>query len=228
MTVRGFWRRSRGGDAEAGATSVMLVMSIVVIAAVAGALLLPWGSFLADRREASTASDAAALAAVSVWRDRLEGVHGEMRGAASEEVFWGPVGRGLGTFVPGALARARAEEMAARNNAEVIGYSVNGARGTVTVRVRSLDTVPGTSQRAEAESTARLDFRSGLCVGSGRLGVLIHGSCRTGAPPPPPPPVEIDPEESPDPDLPQAPEPPYEIPNGTEEFGIVPVLTTGR
>jgi len=203
----------------------MLVGGVVVVLVVALAFLVPLGSFAVDERQSSTAADAAALAAVTAWRDSLRGVYDGMGSAGSDAEFYALVGRGLGTFLPGS-AQAYAESFAARNDAELIGFSVNGARGTVTVTVRSRDVIPGTGQRAESTATARLRFVGGLCAGGGRLGVVLGGVCVSSSPPPPTP----TPTPTPDPDdppPPPVPVPPYAVPGGMRAFDVEAVLTTG-
>ena len=51
----------------------MLIGSVVVVLVVGLAFLVPLGSFAVDERQSSTAADAAALAAVSAWRDLATG-----------------------------------------------------------------------------------------------------------------------------------------------------------
>ena len=64
-------------------------------------------------------------------------------------------GEPVGAEQPGATLGGRrgapgpGAALAARNDAELIGFSVDGAGGTVTVTVQSRDVVPGTGQRAE-------------------------------------------------------------------------------
>lgn len=150
-----------------------------------------------------------------------------MGSAGSDDEFYAPVGRGLGTFLPGS-AQAYAGSFAARNDAELIGFWVDGARGTVTVTVRSRDTIPGTGQRAESTATAGLKFDGGLCDSSGLLGVVLHGVCRSSSPPPPTPtPTPTPTPAGPDDPTPTpTPEPPYAIPGGMQAFDVEAVLTT--
>lgn len=74
--------------------------------AIALAFLVPLGSFVVDDREAAAAADAAALAAVGVWRDGLREVHAGMSRADDDDEFYAPVGRGLGRVDQEVLAAA--------------------------------------------------------------------------------------------------------------------------
>jgi len=208
---------------------VLLIGSVMVVVVIAIAFLVPFGSFFVDKRESSTAADAAALAAVAAWRDDLRGVYDGLGSASSDAGFYGHVGSGLSTYLSYLPARGVAAEFAARNDAELIDFSVDGARGAVSVRVRSVDLVPGTSERAESTATARLRFAGGLCANHhGVLGVVLAGSCKTSAPPAPAPtptPTAPDP-PAPTPTPTPTPEPPpYEIPEGGEAFAVTAVLT---
>ncbi|RYV52228.1 pilus assembly protein TadG-related protein [Pengzhenrongella frigida] len=227
-------RRPGRAGRERGQSSVLLIGSVMVVVVIAIAFLVPFGSYFVDKRESSTAADAAALAAVGAWRDDLRAAYDGLDSAPSDAAFYGHVGDGLGTYLSYLPARQVAADFAARNDAELVDFSVDGARGAVSVRVRSVDLVPGTSERAESTATARLRFAGGLCVNHGVLGVVLAGSCKTSAPPAPPAPAPTPTPTptAPDPAAPTptptpTPEPPpYEIPGGVEGFAVTAVLTS--
>lgn len=219
----GGWSVSGAGGSgrERGQTSVLLIGVVVTVVAIAIAFLVPFGSVVVDKRESSTAADAAALAAVGAWRDSLRGGGKELGASATNTELHARVGERLGTFLPES-ASDLAASFASRNGSELTGFWPDIRRGSVTVEVTANDMVPGTSVRAKATSTARLRFTGGLCARGGVLGVVLHDSCETAAPPSP----TSSPGPSGGPPSTPTPEPSYVIPDGAEPFAVNAVLTT--
>lgn len=203
------WRsRSAGGAREGGA---MLVATIPVVAGllfVATVLIVMLGSASSDRRGASSAADAAALAAVQEWDRRLEAEFADHVSASTADEFWALAGSASVTWSMHAGMYAAAQDYAGRNDMVLVDMSVNTVRHTVTVQVRAKDEVPGTSTRMEGTATAELDLNGGLCFSGPELGYLIGGSCRTEPEPAPPSPSPTDDVLDPDPSTPPFDAPP--------------------
>jgi len=139
------------------------------------------GDAILHRRDASNAADAAALAAARAWGDSIESTYGNAVDATSEDGLWSKAGKGLGSFA-GPGAKRAAERYASMDGATLTAYSVNTARGTVTVSVRTNSAVTGTNQRLTATSTAKIELESGACLSSGQVGFEINGKCVTRRP----------------------------------------------
>ncbi|MBO3088552.1 hypothetical protein [Cellulomonas dongxiuzhuiae] len=222
------FRQALGSDR--GAVNVMLVPAVVAV--VVGALLLIGmvGSAANDEREARTAADAAALAAVDRWRLDLRSAFDAATGSSDAADFWAFAGTDLGSLASGGMTSA-ADRYAQANDAELVSFDVDPANARVTVRVRHLDTVPETTTRKESVATAELVLRSGVCRSGSRLGFLVGGTCRTSAPPPPPVPSPT-PEPTPSPGeptpspTPPPPPPPFAPPSGIGVFRVDTRLAT--
>ena len=101
--------------------------------------------------------------------------------ATSEDGLWSNAGRGLGSFA-GPGAKRAAERYASLDGATLTAYSVDTARGTVTVSVRTKSAVTGTNQRLTATSTAKIELEDGACLSGGQVGFEINGRCVTRRP----------------------------------------------
>ncbi|GAB2451736.1 hypothetical protein [Xylanimonas ulmi] len=174
-------------------------MSVAAVPAVAGlvglalALILMLGSATADKRESVTAADAAALAAAQEWDRRLRLVFDRHVALPDPAAWWALAGGPALTGATHEAMRRSAADYARRNGAQLVGFDVDAASRTVSVRVRHEATVPRTEARMRATASARVTLRGGLCVAGGRLGYLIDGSCVTRpapAPEPGSPPLE--------------------------------------
>jgi len=75
-----------------------------------------------------------------------------------------------------------AERYASLDGATLTAYSVDTARGTVTVSVRTKSAVTGTNQRLTATSTAKIELEDGACLSGGQVGFEINGKCVTRRP----------------------------------------------
>lgn len=222
------FRHALGQDR--GGVNVMLLPAVVAV--VVGALLLIRliGSATNDEREARTAADAAALAAVDRWRVDLRSAFDGAVDASDPATFWSFAGTDLGSLASGAMS-ADADRYARANDAELVSIDLDPAAARVTVRVRHVDTVPDTSTRKESVATAELVLRSGVCRSGSRLGYLVGGTCRTTAPAPTPPPTPS-PTPSPSPGAPTPsptpppPPPPFAPPAGIGAFRVDTRLTT--
>lgn len=169
------WREDeRGGVALVTIPVVALLLTGAVLA------ISMLGSFSSNQRDAQTAADAAALAAVQEWDRLLEGHYDEHSAATSFSSFWSVIAPANGQGWNPAI-RAAAEEFAARNDARITHFSVDPIQQTVTVEVEHLRTVAKTSSRmrAEAEAGVNVGQNSGLCIQGGQIGWRIGGTCYT-------------------------------------------------
>lgn len=139
--------RSPSGPASTERGSILPYLSVAaaLVALVALGLMTGLGDAILHRRDASNAADAAALAAARAWGDAIESTYGNAVDATSEDGLWSNAGRGLGSFA-GPGAKRAAERYASLDGATLTAYSVDTARGTVTVSVRTKSAVTGTNQ----------------------------------------------------------------------------------
>ncbi|WP_157607335.1 pilus assembly protein TadG-related protein [Sanguibacter suarezii] len=215
-------RLAASAEGERGSVTVFLVAAVLVLVFVTLAFMIPLGAAVVDRRTASTAADAAALAAAGLWRDSLKETYSHALDASDDEAFWSLLGRSVGSYRPVGMSETAAT-FAARNDSVLVDFTVDARAGTVAVKVRSLEAVPETGQHVYSTATAALDFDRGLCLSGGVIGIRIDGRCVVSAPPAPEPEptVEAGPEDpgagedpAPAPEPPE--EPPYEIPDGVD------------
>lgn len=180
---------------DSGDMLVLLVVAVALLVAVALAFLVPIGAAVVDRRTASTAADSAALAAVDAWRGELEDLHARLLTTADADTFWDSLGHDLGWYRPTGMTTA-AERYASRNDSVLLSYAASASAGTVSVRVRSKERVPGTHEYVHSSATAALVLERGLCLDRGRVGIVIAGTCATSpddvSQPEPPPPADDD------------------------------------
>ncbi|WP_368501410.1 pilus assembly protein TadG-related protein [Actinomyces sp.] len=202
---------------EQGSILPYTVAAAFVIVLVAVGLMTGLGSVILERRNASTAADAAALAAAEAWAESLESVYDSATGAGSAAELWDGFGSPIGPFA-GHIARQEAVKYAALNEATVTSYRVNATAGTVTVSVRSNSPVTGTDEYMTASATAELVFEEGLCLRTGRIGLRINGACRLS--PPSSGPSDSGPSDT---DLTDpAPGPtPFRLPSGMEDMASI-------
>jgi hypothetical protein len=218
--------RFRAGATDRGSVSLFLVPATVALLFVTFLAIAVIGSATNDRRESTTAADAAALAAAQEWQDSLKDYFDLHAGASEHGAFWGLAGTRLQDVTSSSAMQASAASFAARNDAELVDFAVDFATAQVFVRVRNNDTVPQSSKRVESTATAGLEFRSGLCRSGVRLGYLIAGACRTvpDVLPTPTPTPSPSPGQTPPPVTPE-PIPPFSAPSGLGGFRIDTVLT---
>lgn len=168
------------GDAERGGVALVTIPVVALLLTGTMLAITMLGSFSSNQRDAQTAADAAALAAVQEWDRLLEDHYDEYSAATSLTGFWGVVAPAVGQGWNPAI-RAAAEEFAARNDARITHFSVDPLRQTVTVEVEHLRDVARTSSRmrAEAEAGVNVGQNSGLCIQGGQIGWRIGGACYT-------------------------------------------------
>ena len=217
-------------ERERGSVSALLIPAVAGLVAVTIVVIVMVGSATNDRRESTTAADAAALAAADVWVNAVENAFDAAWDADDADGFWGFAGTDLGALSSGAVSAAAAR-YADDNDATLVSLNVDPVRAEVTVRVRNNDTVPNSDRRIESVATAKLVLESGACRSGRWLGFLVGGSCRTAPPAPTPTPTPT-PEPSPTPGAPPPPPPPppppFAPPGGIGGFRADTELTVTR
>ncbi|MGV8977015.1 MAG: pilus assembly protein TadG-related protein [Cellulomonas sp.] len=218
--------RFRADASDRGSVSLFLIPATVALLFVTLLAIAVLGSATNDRREATTAADAAALAAADQWKSSLKDYFDLHAGASDHDAFWALAGTRMQDVTSQPAMQANASSFAARNDAELIDFTVDYATAQVSVRVRNNDTVPQSRKRVESTATAGLELRSGLCRSGVRLGYLIGGTCRTSPEvlPTPTPVPTPSPDETPVPVTPE-PVPPFSSPVGLGGFRLDTVLT---
>lgn len=172
------WLRERRRD-ERGAINVVLVGALVVIVTIAYAVMVPLGHAFAERRSATTAADAAALAGADYCADRLEEVYAAAMRSTDDKEFWSHFGKPVSFYCGDAAAEA--QHMASANSASLTSFRMTSGlrfRASVTRHEEVAEVGGHLSSRA----TAKMDMRTGACVSGGLFGIRISGTCRTSPP----------------------------------------------
>ena len=166
---------------ERGSIFPYLCLASGILAMVALFLMLGLGDTTLHRRNATNASDAAALAAAGAWADSIESTYNDVVDSDNEDGVWDGAGKGLGSYA-GFKAKNAAYTYASRNGATVTAYSVDAAKKTVTVTVETDSVVEGTDRKMTATSTAEVVLKDGVCLTEGKVGFKIDGNCVTKRP----------------------------------------------
>lgn len=179
----GLPRRARRGGPGSERGSILPYVSVAcaVLATVALALMTGLGDVTLRRRDATTAADAAALAAAEAWADSIESMYDDAYGADDEDGLWGAAGSGIGSFA-GSGARSAAQRYASRNGATLTSLSIDSARRQVTVSVETDTPVEATGETMSASATAEVVLEEGACLSGGKVGFDIGGTCVTTRP----------------------------------------------
>ena len=159
---------------ERGSIAVYSVGIIIFIVVLSLVLMFPLGDAIADRRNANTAADSAALAGAGACADRIESVYRKARSLPDMKSFWAQFGKPVSSYCQGVSREAY--EYAKNNNATLVSFKTTGSlRYRAAVR---LDTyIAGTDQRSSSVATAQLTLSKGVCVKNGSLGVKVSGHC---------------------------------------------------
>ncbi|WP_162933968.1 MULTISPECIES: pilus assembly protein TadG-related protein [Actinomyces] len=173
-------RRGRPGS-ERGSILPYVSVACAVLATVALALMAGLGDVTLHRRDATTAADAAALAAAQAWADSIESMYDDAYGADDDDGLWGAAGSGIGSFA-GAGVRGAASRYASRNGATLTSLSIDSARRQVTVSVETDTPVEATGETMTASATAEVVLEEGACLSGGKVGFDIGGTCVTAKP----------------------------------------------
>ncbi|SDN10261.1 hypothetical protein SAMN04487766_11366 [Actinomyces ruminicola] len=167
---------SRLRDGERGAINIFLIGVLTALLTIGMIIIIPLGDAIADRRNANTASDAAALAAAGYCADRIEAAYEDALEATDAETFWGYFGKPVFSYCSGASTQA--SKYASSNDATLTSYSqLSGLRFQVSVRMD--DEIAETGLQSTSTATAKMTFEQGACVSRGLLGVSVNGSCYT-------------------------------------------------
>ncbi|WP_180342440.1 pilus assembly protein TadG-related protein [Actinomyces wuliandei] len=175
-------RPRRGGPgSERGSILPYVSVACAVLATVALALMTGLGDVTLHRRDATTAADAAALAAAQAWADSIESMYDDAYGADDDDGLWGAAGSGIGSFA-GAGVRGAASRYASRNGATLTSLSIDSTRRQVTVSVETDTPVEATGETMTASATAEVVLEEGACLSGGKVGFDIGGTCVTAQP----------------------------------------------
>ncbi|GAB4084450.1 hypothetical protein GCM10028784_10800 [Myceligenerans cantabricum] len=174
-------RDRRHDDGERGSLHVMTIPTAVALVTGAVLVIAMVGTATNDRRESSSAADAAALAAAQEWDEHLGILSGLHLGALDFLAFWGIVDAPVLTGDVRAEMYEAAQEYAERNGAELTDLRIDTERLQVTAEVRHEEEVPVAETRTAAAATARVELSGGLCLGDGGLGWRVDGECVTDA-----------------------------------------------
>lgn len=180
-------RNSKPIRGDQGAANLLIIPAVMCLVALTLLLIRTLGSATGDSRQAQTAADAAALAAVHAWSDSIENSFDMATASGTETGFWGFVnglqGRPLQDFADASVCGA-AKSFANQNGGQLVYCQLNVGAGTVTVKVRDLSSVPETGQQVTHEATAALQPVSGVCVSGSSIGYrTTGGQCVTKQPP---------------------------------------------
>ncbi|QPL05019.1 MULTISPECIES: pilus assembly protein TadG-related protein [Actinomyces] len=164
---------------ERGAINVVLIGVLVVILTLGAAIIVPIGHTLAERRSATTAADAAALAGADYCADRLEDAYSAAMRSTDDKEFWAHFGKPVSFYCGNATTEA--QHMALANNASLTSF-----RMTIGLRFQASITrheeVTEVGGHLSSRATAKMDMRTGACVSGGLFGIRISGTCRTSPP----------------------------------------------
>lgn len=162
--------RSCAARSQRGSISILASGVIVLLVVLTFLVAVPLTQGLSQRRAASTAADAAALAAAQEWSDRFEQTHANLE-YADDATFWAFPGLRADRLAVGRL-RQEAATFAAANDATLESFSVHPSRLEITVRVRMTgEAIDGTGIHATHAATSEVRLRGGLCASNGRLGL---------------------------------------------------------
>lgn len=161
---------------EHGSTSIFFVGVVFSMIVVALVLALFLGDAVADRRDANTASDSAALAGASYCADRIEANYNNALATHDGPSFWTHFGRPVNDYCRGALSEA--SSYAKKNDATLTDFRpLIGGRYRATVRMN--DSVENSSWKLTSKATAQIVMSKGSCVKAGLLGLRAEGRCLT-------------------------------------------------
>lgn len=167
---------SRFGQDERGAINIFLIGVLTVLLTVGMIIIIPLGDAIADRRNANTASDAAALAAAGYCADRIEATYEDALVATDADMFWSYFGKPVFSYCSGASTQA--SQYASSNDATLTAYNqLSGLRFQASVRMG--DEIAETGLRSTSTATAQMTLEQGVCVSGGLLGVSVDGACYT-------------------------------------------------
>lgn len=161
---------------EHGSTSIVFVGMIFFMIVVTLVLALFLGDAVADRRNANTASDSAALAGAGYCADKIEVNYKSALAAPDGPSFWMHFGRPIYDYCRGASSEALS--YARKNNATLTDFKpLPRTRYRATVRMN--DSVEDSSWKLTSKATAQITMRKGTCVKAGLLGLRADGRCLT-------------------------------------------------
>lgn len=174
---RAFQKRIRHRLAhEEGAISMLFVCVIVVILAIGLVIIFPVGDSIADRRNANTAADSAALAGAGYCADKLEATYERAKYASNGKLFWNEFGKPVGSYCRGMVREA--SRYAKKNNASLTSFSVLN-RSRFQASVTLADKIADTDLKSNSKAIAEVVPSKGVCIKNDKLGVQLGSWCQT-------------------------------------------------
>jgi hypothetical protein len=170
--------RLRCRPSDRGQGSLLLVVAIPALVVGAMLLISMVGDGVQKRTETRTAADAAALGAATSWQKDVDSRFAAVIGS-------GPISLdAAAAFLLSDVTlfgdpESAARSYAARNGADLTSWSVrlDGDRLTFAAATRDQDAVNKTSRHMEADATASVRLRGGLCFSGRHLGLRLGGGC---------------------------------------------------
>ncbi len=161
---------------EQGAISMLFVCVIVVILAIGLVIIFPVGDSIADRRNANTAADSAALAGAGYCADKLEAAYERAKYAPNGKLFWNEFGKPVASYCRGMVWEA--SRYASKNNASLTSFSVLN-RSRFQASVKLADNIADTDLKSNSKAIAEVVPSKGVCIKNNKLGVQLGSWCQT-------------------------------------------------
>ena len=151
---------------------MLFVCVIVVILAIGLVIIFPVGDSIADRRNANTAADSAALAGAGYCADKLEAAYERANG----KLFWNEFGKPVASYCRGMVWEA--SRYASKNNASLTSFSVLN-RSRFQASVKLADNIADTDLKSNSKAIAEVVPSKGVCIKNNKLGVQLGSWCQT-------------------------------------------------
>lgn len=170
------YQRLADRNNERGAISLFFVCVILVLLVIGLVIIFPVGDSIADRRNANTAADSAALAGAGYCADKLETTYERARNAPDGKLFWSEFGKPIASYCQGMAWEA--SRYAKKNDASLTSFSVlNKSRFQASVKLS--DKIADTDLKSNSKAIAELVPSKGVCIKNDKLGVQLGSWCQT-------------------------------------------------
>ena len=170
------YQRLADRNNERGAISLFFVCVILVLLVIGLVIIFPVGDSIANRRNANTAADSAALAGAGYCADKLETTYERARNAPDGKLFWSEFGKPIASYCQGMAWEA--SRYAKKNDASLTSFSVlNKSRFQASVKLS--DKIADTDLKSNSKAIAELVPSKGVCIKNDKLGVQLGSWCQT-------------------------------------------------
>lgn len=170
------YQRLADRNNERGAISLFFVCVILVLLVIGLVIIFPVGDSIADRRNANTAADSAALAGAGYCADKLETTYERARNAPDGKLFWSEFGKPIASYCQGMAWEA--SRYAKKNDASLTSFSVlNKSRFQASVKLS--DKIADTDLKSNSKAIAEVVPSKGVCIKNDKLGVQLGSWCQT-------------------------------------------------